>query len=81
MTDASTLEGAELDAAVARALGVHIDRYSTDWGLAGPIIERERFEIWPVDNEWAAGYRYGTRRGATPLIAAMRVFVVSKGKK
>lgn len=55
-----------------------------DWALAGPIIEREKISIrqWtnvpivhaymPVDDaEWASD-------GASPLIAAMRCFVISK---
>ena len=58
---------------------------STDWGQAGPIIERE---IVSIDKEeggkrWAA-YAWRSDRdlqkaiGPTPLIAAMRCYVASK---
>ncbi len=58
--------------------------FSTDWSLAGPIIERERISIrqWtnvPIvhaympqdDAPWASD-------GTSPLIAAMRCYVASK---
>lgn len=63
----SELQGAALDWAVARALNlneedyVEIDNlygpvwrgpeYSTDWAVAGPIIEREKIGVW-----WATHY-------------------------
>ena len=67
---------------------------SSEWALAGPIIERERInvECWPDSNQpssertvfWAAT-RWGLEprpdvhaEGPTPLIAAMRCFVASK---
>ena len=59
---------------------------SINWGQGGPVIERERIEIFyiRVDNdnepEWGAG-KYGTlveQSGPTPLIAAMRCYVASK---
>ena len=59
---------------------------STDWALAGPIIERERISI--EDCQDGAGlYWEATRieppavseaRGPTPLVAAMRAYVASK---
>jgi hypothetical protein len=55
--------------------------YSTDWAQGGPIIEREKIEIFIRDEEWFA---YSSRstpedfHGPTPLIAAMRCFVASK---
>lgn len=67
--------------------------YSTSWGLAGLIIERECIDIaapneFDDDERWFAGiYRDHTRhkaprncemRGETPLIAAMRSFVASR---
>jgi hypothetical protein len=92
------LIGAELDAAVARALGMPAQIYedgncyamqhggcrhfdpSTDWSQGGPIIEREWMTIYPMDgnDHWRAlvGSSYGD--GPTPLVAAMRAFVMSK---
>jgi hypothetical protein len=59
---------------------------STDWALAGPIIEREWLDVtpWPneSDEDWVGNAR--TRQhccvafGPTPLIAAMRCYVASK---
>ena len=54
---------------------------STDWAQGGPIIEREKIEIFIRDEEWFA---YSSRstpedfHGPTPLIAAMRCYVASK---
>ena len=56
--------------------------FSTDWALGGPIIEREKISIrqWtnvPIvhaympEGEWSSD-------GESPLIAAMRCFVISK---
>jgi hypothetical protein len=69
------------------------EAYSTDWSLAGPIIERFQenettfclffnpYKDCPVygnTRPWSAEYR-GTRFVAeTPLIAAMRCYVASK---
>jgi hypothetical protein len=61
------------------------DEYSTDWALAGPIIERERigfkytgtameFVAW-VNGELSTMH---DQYGPTPLIAAMRCYVASK---
>ena len=62
--------------------------YSTNWSLAGPIIEREWLDITPWPNESDEDYRWqciqhdtpnlSMQSGPTPLIAAMRCFVASK---
>lgn len=54
---------------------------STEWAHGGPIIERERIAIIPNEGcaEWFAGWPPGRLWiGPTPLIAAMRAFVVSR---
>ena len=62
-------------------------RYSTDWALGGPIIEREKINLncgddtWGVaEGVWEAAHPKGTNVsfGPTPLIAAMRCYVASK---
>lgn len=84
------LQGAALDWAVAKCLlpdgwndaeiilGDDTD-YSTNWALAGPIIEREGVSInlWGND-KWVANYCEAEQYGPTPLIAAMRCYVASK---
>lgn len=111
---AGELDGALLDAAVAKAEGasVYADaaygdmwegsrtyRPSTDWNRGGPIIERERIttiastcEDSDDQLEWSAvvgGFScyidellpipsFIGQRGPTPLVAAMRAYVVSK---
>ena len=53
--------------------------YSTDWAKGGPIIERERVHVYPIDaNTWEADTLDYTQFGPTPLIAAMRCYVASK---
>jgi hypothetical protein len=56
--------------------------YSTDWAQGGPIIEREKLDLW-----WCKGNQFYTSThqdgttvedGPTPLIAAMRCYVASK---
>ena len=95
----SELTGAALDWAVARAddvdyrvwKGMVVDEcsnplaYHDDWGLAGPIIERERLWVQPeIGKEGTAGAWYCVAiepfdaYGTTPLIAAMRCYVASK---
>lgn len=59
--------------------------FSTQWRLAGPIIERERPELVPT---WPDGGWYVRSRhrpcdgdqfyGETAMVAAMRAFVASK---
>ena len=88
----SELQGAVLDWAVAKCeVGDAINEiddphfYSTDWALAGPIIERERigfkytgtameFVAW-VNGELSTMH---DQYGPTPLVAAMRCYVASK---
>ena len=86
----SELTGAALDWAVAKCLlpenwndaeiilGDDTD-YSTNWALAGPIIEREGVSInlWGND-KWVANYCEAEQYGPTPLIAAMRCYIASK---
>jgi len=67
---------------------VNLVRYSpsTNWLQGGPIIEREGIQLnfmrFDVPSYWTAHVRYEYGRfgsfGPTPLIAAMRCYVVSK---
>ena len=52
---------------------------SSDWAQGGPIIERERINLWNEGYEWEASL-FGKHIvwGNTPLIAAMRCYVASK---
>lgn len=58
--------------------------YSTDWAQGGPIIDREKINIEfdPFVPQWFASYETGEVirgcSGLTPLIAAMRCYVVNK---
>lgn len=58
------------------------DGYSptTDWAQSGPIIERERINLWFEDRgNWAASTPEGEDYWSTePLVAAMRCYVASK---
>lgn len=88
----ATLDGFELDSAVDKVLGLPGTTwkgYATDWGVGGPIIERERIDIVFEDDVapeiavsaiWSFRNEPGsiTCSGPTPLIAAMRVFVASR---
>lgn len=94
--DVSTLTGPALDWAVARALGKRPSmfifqrdgklaiehNYSTDWAQGGPIIERERIDVFSIANGkgWCAqsDVRVFNGYGPTPIIAAMRCYVASK---
>jgi len=54
---------------------------STDWQLAGPIIEREEIRLTPPlagETDWLAACGNPNVAGPTPLIAAMRCYVASK---
>ena len=95
----SELTGAALDWAVAKCeLGEAINEvddphfYSTDWALAGPIIEREGIALdclrtcfvidsWVAASEMVREGDYYSPviefTGSTPLIAAMRCYVAS----
>lgn len=92
-TKTMELTGVALDWAVARCEGVKIrilerqivwpEDYepSTDWALGGPIIEREKIELFMRDEQWFAYSSNSTPEdfhGDTPLIAAMRCYVASK---
>lgn len=49
------------------------------WEHGGPIIERERISIIERGSEWAGDAPgFHVEIGPTPLIAAMRAYVVSK---
>ena len=89
----SELSGAALDWAVNMADGLHgvlaPVAYSSNWSFGGPIIEREEIQLATErGGEWVASipraveigdYRkYCFKTGPTPLIAAMRCYVVSK---
>lgn len=78
---------------IAGSWGGSIPSYSTDWDVAGPIIERERIELHPSrgDAPWEAGpegsleasgmgvsFCGSGQAGPSPLVAAMRSFVASK---
>lgn len=55
--------------------------YSTDWADGGPLIESECVSLARVeDNRWiAVGRKNFVDEGPTPLIAAMRALIASKG--
>ena len=71
-----------------QAWGNPIPKYSTDGGVAVPIIEREKLQLQTSLGEWVAstpkaveigGYRkYCFTPGPTFLIAAMRCYISSK---
>jgi hypothetical protein len=60
-------------------------KYSIDWSKGGPIIERERIHL-RTNTVWYAeifemhlpGKDFVSANGTTPLMAAMRCYVVSK---
>jgi hypothetical protein len=57
--------------------------YTTDWGNAGPIIDRVKIKLspqfWPTDGDyWLAAIRGNKQAGKSPLVAAMRCYVASK---
>ena len=69
------------------ALDARAWRFDTDWGVGGPLIEREKLELRCNDDGWQAfcfGFpvskahsgRRAWAAGSTPLLAAMRCFVV-----
>jgi hypothetical protein len=57
----------------------HTPLFSTDWALGGPIIEREELSSLKCygKNDWECSNGEIFCEGPTPLIAAMRCFVVS----
>lgn len=89
----SALEGAALDWAVATCLGkentwgkapfipydYHMGyRYSKEWRIFGPIIEKEKIQIQYVNGAWRAILPTDEISGPTLLVAALRCFVASK---
>jgi len=68
----------------------YLGRYSpsTDWAQGGPIIEREKIDVFWQSHQhsWVGSMSRGTNKigfrhlqyGHTPLIAAMRCYVASK---
>ncbi len=53
--------------------------FSTDWAQGGPIIHRELNRVQEMhDDEWEAETWGYISEGPTPLIAAMRCYVLSK---
>ena len=89
-TRTNDLQGAALDRAVALAEGRATEvpnefAPSTNGALAGEIIDREDIWLAQQDEQWLASIyaddsckaaHQGT--GPTPLIAAMRAFVISR---
>lgn len=95
MMKVSELSGFALDWAVAKCEGEEVRlikgqletlwtdngyKPSTNWSQGGPIIERERIDVYGFDGEqWGAEDNFRSRQyGDTPLIAAMRCYVASK---
>ena len=82
----SELQGAALDWAVAECEQFVEDEFepSENWADGGPIIEREGISVATDDVEpWCGFIEDGETNvlffsGPTPLIAAMRCYVVSK---
>ena len=83
------LTGHTLNFAVRKASGgsgsnyvENRDAFSTCWNLGGPIIESEWIAIssprGEPDSDWVATMDRIWARGPTPLVAAMRCYVVSK---
>ena len=74
----SELTDADLDWAVSQIEGKY-KYYSIDWYAAGPIIEREKINLWTEGYDWEAT-QYGKWQewGPTALIAAMRCYVGTK---
>ena len=87
----SELSGAALDWAVLFARNPGVANlfsvthclpapFSTDWALAGPIIEEEKINLWTEGYAAWEATQPGVWQewGSTPLIAAMRRYVGSK---
>jgi hypothetical protein len=99
----SELKDGILDWAVDKALNLNtpynswgqkgkVPPYSTNWAHGGPIIEREKIDLFTekgTPESWVASvarYQNGAKLvgwrmhqyGPTPLIAAMRCYVASK---
>jgi hypothetical protein len=86
----SELIDGPLDWAVAKCLGYAFSKASfaehgpyapsTNWEQGGPIVEREKMQIYASASQWTASDFFGKTQtfGPTPLIAAMRCLVASK---
>lgn len=89
----SELNTYAIDWAVARCENLYDDHnkqapqiffdanYSTDWWVAGEIIEREMITITPADHEGWNAYAHPKQEaiwGDTPLVAAMRCYIRSR---
>lgn len=90
----SELIGDALDFAAGMTAGLvyelhGIVRYSSDWALGGPIVEREKIslefmrgagdaglDVWVATRDEAPAF--SEESGPTPLIAAMRCYVASQ---
>jgi hypothetical protein len=86
-----SLTGPALNWAVGKAVGSDPVGYSTDWKFGGPIIEQESIGIqmaYPAEDGkpalwYAAKFATSVKappraHGPTPLVAAMRCFVLSR---
>lgn len=89
----SELNGAALDWSVAKCLGkentwgkspfipydYHMGyRYSQEWRVSGPIIEKEKIAVQYLNGAWRATLPTDELSGPTLLVAALRCFVASK---
>ena len=100
----SELSGSQLDWVVAEIEGwhalhdktlsatwfnLHRPKYSTDWSVGGPIIEREEIDVYCFETSKHGGIAIFTceighgknlvkHKSKTILIAAMRCYVASK---
>ena len=80
----SELQGEALDRAVEECEHFVEDEFepSENWGDGGPIIEREKIALDTWGDEWLAtrieGSAISEAIGPTPLVAAMRCYVVSQ---
>ena len=60
----SELTGAALDWAVAKCIGEPLSSpypYSTNWAFGGPIIERERIEVYWIGDHPSAAIKYAVQ--------------------
>jgi hypothetical protein len=80
----SELQGEALDRVVEECEQFVEDEFepSENWGDGGPIIEREKIALDTWGDEWLAtrieGSAISEAIGPTPLVAAMRCYVVSQ---
>jgi hypothetical protein len=80
----SELQGEALDRVVEECEQFVEDEFepSENWGDGGPIIEREKIALDTWGDEWLAtrieGSAISEAIGPTPLVAAMRCYVMSQ---